>query len=119
MTIPLQLRIDPVTNDLEINAKGQWDLGQYVDQLVQCRLRMISEEWFLDEEAGMRWFQDVLRRGVSSPVIREDFRAIILGTHGIDSLESLTLDFDRAARRLRVTFRANGEPLERAIVLTD
>lgn len=113
-----QLKLDPNTSDLEINTKGQWDLVEDPAQAVQCRLRLISGEWFLDESAGMRWFEDVLRRGIETPVIREDFRTIILGTDGITSIEALELDLDREARKLEATFRCNGDPLDRVVSVT-
>lgn len=102
---------------LAIGEDGDLDTStgglRFVDDLAQhvkSRLLMFEGEWFLDVSQGTPWLQTILVKGVNLGHARAAFRRAIVETPGVRSLESLNVTHDRSARRLTVTFRANGEP---------
>lgn len=74
-------------------------------QSINTRLQFFQGEWFLDEDAGIPYFQSVLIKNPDPNVLSAIFRETILETPGVSALNDLTLDFDRSARRLSVSFR--------------
>ncbi len=77
-----------------------------IGQHVAMRLRSYKGEWFLDQNAGVPYFQEVLEKGTPAARIRAIFQRIILETDGIISVNSMTLDYDASARTLVVDFAA-------------
>lgn len=85
-----------------------------IGQHVAMRLRSYKGEWFLDQNAGVPYFQEILEKGTPEARIRSILQRIILDTEGITSVDSMDLDYDAAARTLVVDFQAttvSGETL--------
>ena len=111
----MDLKID-TTGDLVIEngdvvlVSGLAAIGQHV----AMRLRSFKGEWFLDQGAGVPYFQEVLQKGTPPSRIRALIRQTILETEGIASVDELELDYDGATRSLTVAFKAtavDGETL--------
>lgn len=101
------LRLDPLTGDLDLSG-GQLHLTEGVEaiaQSIRARLLFFLGEWFLDPTAGIKYFGSVLVKNPQIPVIQSIFRAEILKTPGVASLESLVLTYNSTARSLSVAFR--------------
>lgn len=94
-------------------GKGMRDFAtksEATAQRIRTRLLLIAGEYFLDTTEGTPWFQisedaDVrpimgvpLDRGYAEAVLK----ARILGTDGIATIESVTMDFDPGTRHASI-----------------
>ena len=101
------LRLDPLTGDLDLSG-GQLHLTEGVEaiaQSIRARLLFFLGEWFLDPIAGVKYFGSVLVKNPQIPVIQSLFRAEILKTPGVASIDSLVLTYSATTRSLAVAFR--------------
>jgi hypothetical protein len=78
-----------------------------IAQAIRLRLQMLKGEWYLDESAGLPYFQEILVKNPNTAQIRKVIAERIEGTLGVSTLESLDLVFDRTARTLTVTFEVS------------
>lgn len=78
------------------------DQPEGVAQAVKTRLGLLTGEWFLDTSDGTPWRTDVLGKYTQSTydVVIKDR---ILGTDGVQSLDSYSSALDRATRKLSVS----------------
>ena len=89
---------------LDLALAAQRDL-EAIRQSITIRLRFFRGEWFLDETAGLPYFQEILIKNPQVPALQSVFRAELLKVPGVSSVESLSLVFDKPGRELAVTFR--------------
>jgi hypothetical protein len=103
----LDIKLD-TDGDLAIeDGDVAWlDGADAVAQHIRCRLRMFKGEWFLNEDEGVPWFDEIFEKGVEDGRVVAILRKVILGTPGVTSLTSLSLTHDRAERELSVVFEA-------------
>ena len=103
------------TRDLLLDAAGDLDLTgnaahlvsdlSAIRQAIRIHLLFFKGEWFLDETAGLPYFQEILIKNPQVPALQSVFRAELLKTLGVKSVESISLTFDKPGRSLAVTFR--------------
>lgn len=79
-----------------------------IRQAVKSELRLFASEWFLDEEIGIPYKEQILVKNPNMQAVRELFRRAILGVPGIRSVKSLSVRFT-GDRTLRVEFTADSE----------
>lgn len=97
---------------LVVGANGLKGLSLIVDRAtaaalkLQGRFNLALGEWFLNTAIGVPYFQVVLIKNPDLGAIDQLFRKIILGTPPIVSVSDLSLDYDRRARTLAYSFRA-------------
>lgn len=107
--LALVLSVDadnPVEHDLRL-TNGQLTLiegDEAVAQSIKVRLQFFKGEWFLDTRQGIPYFEEVYIKAPKLNVLRSIFRATLLGTPGVDSVDSLALSVDVATRKLTVSF---------------
>ena len=89
-----------------------------IRQQVMLRLGFFKGEWFLDEERGVPWYEEILIKSPNLIRIREIFREAILSVSGIREVTYLDLRFTAFARTLDVNFRASTDLGELGITLT-
>lgn len=89
-----------------------------IRQQVMLRLGFFKGEWFIDEDLGIPWYEEILVKNPNLIRIREIFREAILSVTGIKELTFLDLLFDPPARTLTVTFRASTDLGELGLTLT-
>jgi hypothetical protein len=102
------LKLDPDTEDLVI-ADGDLVLVSGIDavaQLIRGYLLLFRGEWFLDESAGILYFEDILVKNPNLSAIREIFRQTLLEVPGVLSVESLSLELS-AERTLSVDWKVD------------
>lgn len=102
------LKLDPLTNDLDISS-ANFEIVTGDDAILQqlrVRFRFFLGEWFLDLRQGIPYFSEVLVKDPNIARLRDIFRQTILTTPRIESLESLSLDLDVGTRKLTVDFVA-------------
>ncbi len=82
----------------QLDSNGDMQLGKYLEntpeavaQAVLTRLRLWSEEWFLDVTEGTPWNQLVLGHGTQNTAIPA-IRQRILETQGVTEITNLSFE---------------------------
>ncbi len=109
VTLALTLQIDPdnqIEGDLHIeNGQIHWWDGQEARlQKTIVLLKFVKGEWFLNVEEGIPYFTHILIHNPNLRVIRALLKQALLASPGATRVQSLTLDWDRPRRVLRVNF---------------
>lgn len=106
--IPTTLLVDPATGDLDVSQglRLTTDLQTYVAQRLFDNLSFFLNEWFLNLNEGIPYFERVIGAKPDLALIDTLYRRAILATPGVGSIKNLKLDFDRATRALSVRFEA-------------
>lgn len=98
-----------VTGDLDFSS-GDLEIvtaDDAIRQQLQIRLRFFLGEWFLNENEGMPYIDNIIgAKNPSVALMTDIFRRAILGVPGIVSLDSIEFDFDASSRTLSVDFSA-------------
>lgn len=100
------LKIDQATNRLVMES-GDLVLTQGQDTIQQhliSRLRSFRQEWFLNLDEGVPYFQEVLKKNPNPKIIDAIFKDVIVNTDGVIELTEFDLKFDTEARKLLVAF---------------
>ena len=103
-----------VGSDLTLDGS---DLGlvsgaDALQQKVSIAMQFFLGEWFLDEEAGLPHFQEILVKNPNIPAIAEIFRSKLLSIPGVLGVEQLGLTYSPAQRSLRVDYRVSSDLTE-------
>lgn len=88
-----------------------------IRQQVELRLGFFKGEWFLDEEAGLPWYEEILVTNPNLIRIRDIFRTAILSVNGISDVTYLDVRFT-GARTVTVEFRATTDLGELGVILS-
>jgi hypothetical protein len=105
----LDFQLNDDCDDIEI---VNLDLA-LVDGTVQVRqalciaLRMFRGEWFLDGEAGVPYYQNVLVKNPDVSEINSILKVEILKVAHVNKILEFSSDYDVAARELTVSFRVD------------
>lgn len=118
-TDPMDLRLDPLTGEL-VYEGGRLQLvagGEAVAQGVRQRILNLKGEWFADLDSGLPWFENdsvpsaqaVIGGKPSELRLAALIRAAIVDTPGLKRIDRLSVNFDRATRRITVSWAATTE----------
>lgn len=77
-----------------------------IRQQIMLRLGFFKGEWFLDEENGIPWYEEILVKNPSVAKIQTIFRDAILSVKGVRDVLSLSVVFS-ARREITITFTAS------------
>lgn len=99
--------IDITEHDLSLIG-GQLSVTGNLNQRIDCRLRTIQGEWWLDRGLGTPFFTEMFKKAPDLVTLRQALLVVIQGVQGVTRVTSLVLDFDRRLRQLSVTFTAEG-----------
>jgi hypothetical protein len=77
-------------------------------QRIDCALRTVQGEWWLDPAIGMPYFTEVFKKYPDLTVLKQAFSTVIYGVQGVTKINDLQLTLNRATRVLTVTFHATG-----------
>ena len=99
--------LDQMIHDLVL-FDGQIQLTGGLAQRIDCYLRTFLGEWWADPTLGVPYFQEILKKNPDISVVRQAILSVILQVPGVVSVPSLTVDLDRATRRMSVSFEATG-----------
>lgn len=78
------------------------------DQRVDCMLRTVRGEWWLDPTIGVPYFEEILKKNPDMSVVRQAFASVILSVPGVQEITRLEIKFLKATRALRVDFEVKG-----------
>lgn len=117
----LDLYLDPVTNDLELDAYGELRLvgddpyivelgqtsteGEAISQRLRVRLQTHLREWYLDQRVGVDYLGVVFVRDPDLIAVRAELLREITAVEGVGEVVSITLDWDQSARELAYRFQ--------------
>lgn len=106
MSTVRDLLIDPNTLELVI-VNGDLALVSDINAIAQeigIALRLFLGEWFLDETEGTPWFQQILGKHRKPESLVGLFAARVESCAGVNSVTSITLDYNGATRTLTVAY---------------
>ena len=102
--------------DLALDADGDLDLAANdvvmtsglaaVAQNIDIIISTFRGEWFLDEDSGVPYFQDILGHKYDEKKVLKAFREQILKVRNVLRLAILTAEFNRATRELTINYTA-------------
>ena len=81
-----------------------------VDEVVQhikTRLQLFLGEWFLNQEEGVPWFQEILVKPAKLNEIEVIIKNEILTTSGVNELLEFDMSFNNTDRSFRIEFKCN------------
>lgn len=93
--------LDIVDGDLVIN-----DGVQAILQAILQNCRTFLGEWFLDNQVGLPFFQQILVKNPDQAKIDAIFQNAIMGTPGVLQLMTYSFRVDVATRQLFLSFQA-------------
>jgi hypothetical protein len=100
------LKLDETTHDLFVTNFQFTPIGLKTEDLAQrlkMKLLFFKGEWFLDEDYGMPYFQEIFVKGTSKETIDDRFRIAIAQERGVDRLLEYSSVFDSSTRVFSVT----------------
>jgi hypothetical protein len=75
-------------------------------QKIAARLKFFKRAWFRDVRQGIPYWEAVFIKAPDINAISSFFRGVVLGVPGVKSVESMSVQFQRAQRVLNVIFTA-------------
>lgn len=103
----VDLALDVTTNDLVFESRNLTTVSgaALVRQRLAVILQLFRGEWFLDAEAGIPWYQDILKKGVDGGTVDAILRKAIIGVTDVNRILTYTpAVLDKAARTISVAF---------------
>jgi hypothetical protein len=111
VTDPMDVALAP-DGDILIDAEGLHFVSGMaaVVQGVQIRLLLFFKEWFLNQDVGVHYFEELIGDASKSAGVedraRAAFAAAILDTPGVTAILQLDVVIDANARTMSVTWQA-------------
>lgn len=78
------------------------DLPTFVRQKYSENFNFFQEEWFLDRTKGLPMFKYVIGQHYDGPLLHTLYRRAAVKTHGVGSVDALSLVYDNRTRLLSV-----------------
>lgn len=91
-----------------VMVNGVLQVTGNLQQRIDCRLRTIKGEWWLDLTLGVDWFLEFFKKAPDMAVCRQAILVTIQQVSGVTKVTSLILHFDRSVRTLSIIFTAEG-----------
>jgi hypothetical protein len=107
-----------VVNNAFVMLENTETVKEATKQLLRSRLRTFLGEWFLDITEGTPYFEDIFKKNPDFAIVLEAFKTRILGTDGIDSIDSYEMDFlDNRVLSLEFTVAAGDDTITESIII--
>lgn len=98
--------IDPISEDISIESNKirltESNLEE-VRQKVQIRLKTFREEWFMNADAGLPYFQQILNKGVTKNFIDAQIKSATIRTDGVINIVNFSSELDTRLRTYTAT----------------
>lgn len=94
---------DPLYSDWDMYMTSDFKIARVVgiDQVAQHikeRLQFFFEEWFLDRDAGLPWYQDIFVKPENLGLVEALIKKEIIETKGVISMLEFSASFDKQQR---------------------
>lgn len=97
-----------IPGDLALNEKETDIVLRSGIELVSQRIRVGAQifrgTWRADRRKGIPYLQSVLVKGQDPAIVRAVFYGFLIGIEGVEEVSTLSLQYDRPDRILRVLF---------------
>lgn len=103
--------------DLALDASGDLDIGPHlpggiqfttglaaVAQKIELAITMYQGEWFMDLEAGVPYYQDVLGKKYNQATVVAAFRDVIAAVEDVTDIKTITAEYVGTTRQANVTW---------------
>lgn len=109
-TDPIDLALDD-DGDLLIDADGLHLTSGItgVVQAVRIRLLLFKNEWFMNLDAGVPYYEEILGEKFNEPLLRQRLSEAIKDTPGVVEILSLVIQYSGTTRRVGVTWSVRCE----------
>ena len=92
-----------------VDNNGDWLLGHKADsaaiaQHVKTQILSLYNDWFLDFENGVKWF-NYLAKNPNTDKMRDEVKRQILSVEGVSSLEILNINLNERKAAIEVQYR--------------
>lgn len=119
------LYLDPSTYDLVVtdafNLRFTTNLTEYVSQKIENTLSLFQGEWFLDQEAGIPYYDRILIKGADLNDVNSIFIAAVSSIPEVDEIVEFDTAYDNSLRKYTVTFKVTasetGEEIEGTVTV--
>ncbi len=104
---PIDLLTDN-TGDLVVDTDLSWATGiTAISQLCRVAMLQFTEEWFLNLDVGIPWFQQILGQ---KPIVAQRaaelyVRGALLAVTGVASVYRLDVSYTSAIRTMQITWQ--------------
>ena len=108
----IDLRLDPTTHDLvysNFTFETVESESEEIAQRLKIKLSWFKGEWFLDENYGIPYFQEIFVKGIDLDDIDDIYRTQIIQEDGVIDLLSYDSDFNSSTRKLEVQAKYKSE----------
>lgn len=95
-------------NDLVITTDLQWSRGlPAVVQSCRIALQMFQGEWFLDLDAGIPYWNNILGQKPGTAVVaaRTAFRSALMAVESVTEVLKLDVTYDGKTRSMKITWK--------------
>lgn len=102
------IALNPVTHDILVennDIRLTNSLSEATTQRLKIRLQFFLEEWFLNREFGIPYFQQIFQKSLSDEEVDLIFKETISSTPGVERLVSFESDFNHSTRILSLKFK--------------
>jgi hypothetical protein len=102
------LYVDPNTYDLtleERNLRLTVNTTEWLSAKLEARLKTFLGEWFANNEIGVPYYQEILKKQVDIDNVQSIFSEIIKETPGVEELLTFNVAFDNSTRTYSYDFR--------------
>lgn len=111
------LALDPTTGDLDFENGDLYltEGDSAVAQFLRQKLKLFLAEWFLDQSAGINFFDEVFVKNPKKVVIDTIFKNEILSTPGVVELLEYNVTLDGPTRKMTLNFKVRVEDSDEPI----
>ena len=105
----MDLKLDE-NNDLIIENSDLVKVSNSRDAIIQeikIRLGFYLEEWFLDNTAGIPYFQYIFKKGASLQTVNGLFQKEILAVEDVNNIIEFDVTFDGDTRIFNLSFKVD------------
>lgn len=101
------LYVDANTYDLvvlERNLRFTVNTTEWLAAKIESRLRTFFGEWFINQEIGVPYFEQILKKQVDINNVQALLSSVVKNTNGVKELLSFNVIFDNSLRVYTYTF---------------
>jgi hypothetical protein len=103
------LYLNPNTNDIEIkdfNLRMTINIVEYVSQKIENTLKTFKDEWFLNPDIGIPFYDRILIKQADLNDVNSIFQKAVLDITEVSELLSFTTEFEGASRGYKAELEA-------------